>query len=193
MIYLLIVFTLLCNYAFCFPLVANYRKNDCNANDSLIHLGFEQEDNNFGYIYILNSTSVNLNADIDINSNYVFQEMESAHAVAVISHISYSETNSTFLLQAWISPTNKIKMKQLGHIVQLEFFIHSFDKDQQSWSSRSYRGTQVTAKVQNTDNHENQTLVVEITPDNTVKQHIWLPSEAEQWVTWDMTCSDEQA
>ncbi|KAI9264445.1 hypothetical protein BY458DRAFT_438400 [Sporodiniella umbellata] len=118
--------------------------------------------------------------------------MASKRAIALLSHIEFSEANSTLLLQAWISPTNKVKMKQSGRVAHLGFRIHTFDNKLQTWSSQSYSSTRVTAYVQTREDQQDQKLWLELTPDHTVQQHVWLPGENGQWVTWNMTCKNEQ-
>jgi hypothetical protein len=149
----------------------------------------------------LNSSTANLNADIDIKSDYVIQEMKSKQAVAVLSHIAFSESNSTLLLQGWISPTNKIKMKQLGNIIHLDFRTYSFDAAKQKWFSKFYSSTKVTVKIQNmnkqgSDQQKNdQKLVLELTPYNTVNERIRIATSNDdgQWINWAMSCDKESS
>lgn len=150
-----------------------------------------------GYIYTLNSSTISLSADIDLGSKLVTQEILSSSAVAILSHISYSETNSTLLLQGWISPMNRFRIQQLDNIVHLELRTYSYDEKNHQWFSKFFSDTRITGRIQRTNTDQtqqdsSQQLVLELTPYDAPNEHLQIVSSASgdgQWIDWNSSCN----
>ncbi|CAO3676535.1 hypothetical protein CU097_013772 [Rhizopus azygosporus] len=208
MIFIPLFMITLVHYTLCFPFVTSRNTKNCSISNEFMQidqdLDLEQGSNpdltkrsDFGYIYTLNSSTISLSADIDLGSKLVTQEILSSSAVAILSHISYSETNSTLLLQGWISPMNRFKIQQLDNVVRLELRTYSYDEKNHQWFSKFFSDTRITGRIQRTNTDQtqqdsSQQLVLELTPYDAPNEHLQIVSSASgegQWIDWNSSCN----
>lgn len=107
----------------------------------------------------MHSPAVRLNADIDTQIP--------RRASAILSHLTYHEPSNSLSLEAWVSPANGFKIKDLRDKVYLELRTFSFDPTRRSWLDKFTNRAQIAAQVKSmqlfdSDPHGYQKVLLEL-------------------------------